>query len=320
MHPDPKRPKDWISHRLKWARDDPYSREQQAEFAKCDVMCSGPEHNATATAPANPSYCILPIFHPPQDRRAAPANGYVSADGHRFECVNPTRLHQAYHVVFVIDSSGSMGSGDRIPLANTPVTLLSRLRHSIQTRLANDFTSTTDQLLSRLVQTSASGGTNFNSALAHAQTLIQTHWNSDKAPVLVFLSDGQCNLDRNMVYDMCRACVQLGKPLGFYSVSFGPENSSAPLRDMAQIAWEVYASAPRNIMGNIQGNPCAYYNAVDSIQLADTFLGISNSLHKPRASCKDYDRRPTLYARLHKPPPPAFAYFGYGMIRVNPNY
>ncbi|EUC59556.1 von willebrand factor type A domain protein, partial [Rhizoctonia solani AG-3 Rhs1AP] len=222
MHPDPKRPKDWISYRLKWARDgfqDPYSREQQAEFAKCDVMCSGPEHNATATAPANPSYCILPIFHPPQDRRAAPANGYVSADGHRFECVNPTRLHQAYHVVFVIDSSGSMGSGDRIPLANTPVTQLLRTRcnnrygavlsalhgfwlsretaqataqprqdaysvvtfnNSPTTRLANDFTSTTDQLLSRLVQTSASGGTNFNSALAHAQTLIQTHWNSDK--------------------------------------------------------------------------------------------------------------------------------------------
>ncbi|CAE6457353.1 unnamed protein product, partial [Rhizoctonia solani] len=326
MHPDPNRPKDWISHRLNWARSgfqDPYSREQQAEFAKCDVMCSGPEHNATATTPANPSYCNLPIFHPPQDRRTAPTNGYVSADGHRFECVNPARLHQAYHVVFVIDSSGSMGSRDRTPLSNTPVTQLLRTRcnnrygavlsalhgfwlsretaqaiaqprqdaYSVvtfndnpTTRLANDFTSTTDQLLSQLLQTSASGGTNFNSALAHAQTLIRTHWNSDKAPVLVFLSDGECNLDRNMVYDMCRACVQLGKPLGFYSVSFGPDRSSGPLREMAQIAGEIYASAPRNIMGNIQGNPCAYYNAVDSIQLADTFLGISNSLHKQRAS------------------------------------
>ncbi|CAE6486977.1 unnamed protein product, partial [Rhizoctonia solani] len=304
MHPDPNRPKDWISHRLKWAR-------------------SGPEHNATATAPANPSYCNLPIFHPRQDRRAAPTNGYVSADGHCFDCVNPARLHQAYHVVFVIDSSGSMGSGDRTPLSNTPVTQLLRARcnnrygavlsalhgfwlsretaqataqprqdaysvvtfnNSPTTRLANNFTSTTDQLLSQLVQTSASGGTNFNSALAHAQTLIRTHWNSDKAPVLVFLSDGQCSLDRNTLYDMCRACVQLGKPLALYSVSFGPEQSSAPLREMARIAGEVYVSAPRNILGNIQGNPCAYYNAIDSIQLADTFLGISNSLQKPRAS------------------------------------
>ncbi|CAE6339205.1 unnamed protein product [Rhizoctonia solani] len=208
MHPDPKRPKDWISHRLKWARTDPYSREQQAEFAKCDVLCSGPEHNATATAAANPSYCNLPIFHQQHGRHAAPANGYVSADGHCFDCPNPARLQQAYHVVFVID----------------------------------------------------------------------------RTPVLVFLSDGQCTLDRNTVYNLCRLCVQLGKPLAFYSVSFGPENSSTPLREMVQIAREIYASAPRNTLGNIQGDSCAYYNAVDSIQLAGTFLGISNSLHKPRAS------------------------------------
>ncbi|CAE6410576.1 unnamed protein product [Rhizoctonia solani] len=326
MHPEPHRPKDWISHRLTWARSgfqDPYSREQQAEFAKCDVMCSGPEHNATATTAANPSYCNLPIFHPPQNRRAVPANGYVSADGHYFGCVNPARLQQAYHVIFVIDSSGSMDSRDRTPLPNTPVSQLLKTRcnnrygavlsalhgfwlsreaghttgqprqdaYSVitfnnhpTTRLANDFTSTTDRLLSQLLQTSASGGTNFNLALAHAQTLIRTHWNSDKAPVLVFLSDGQCGLNQNTVYDLCRSSVQLGKPLAFYSVSFGPENSSAPLREMVQIAREVYMAAPRGTAGNIQGDPCAYYNAVDSIQLASTFLGISNSLHKPRAS------------------------------------
>ncbi|CAE6431445.1 unnamed protein product [Rhizoctonia solani] len=312
MYPDPDRPKDWISHRLKWARSgfqDPYSREQQADFAKCDVLCSGPEHNATATTAANPSYCNLPIFHPPYIPQSAPANGYVSADGHYFDCANPARLHQAYHIVFVIDSSSSMGSGDRTPLPDTPVMLSAlysfwRSReagHTITqprqdaysvvtfntsptTRFANDFTSTTDQLLSRLLETSARRGTNFNSALAHTQTIVRAHWQSNRAPVVVFLSDGECGLDRNNVYDLCRTCLRLGNPLALYSVLFGVERSSASLREMAQIAGEVYRSAPRNGLGDIQGDPCAYYNAIDSIQLAGTFLGISNSLHKPRAS------------------------------------
>ncbi|CEL64063.1 hypothetical protein RSOLAG1IB_11047 [Rhizoctonia solani AG-1 IB] len=326
MHPDPTRPKDWISHRLKWARSgfqDPYSREQQAEFAKCDVLCAGPEHNATVTTAANPSYCNLPIFHQPHERHPAPVNGYVSGDGHRFDCPDPARLQQSYHVIFVIDSSGSMGLKDRTPLSNTPVTALLRSHcnnrygavlsalhgfwssreignpntearqdaysvvtfdTSPTTRVTNDFTSTTNQLLSQLLQTSARGGTDFNLALSHAQALIQTHWNSSRTPVLVFLSDGQCTLDRNIVYDLCRACVQLGKPLAFYSVSFGPEHSSTPLRDMVQIAQEIYASAPQDTTSNIQRDSCAYYNAMDEIQLAGTFLGIANSLHKPRAS------------------------------------
>ncbi|CAE6397028.1 unnamed protein product [Rhizoctonia solani] len=181
---------------------DPYSREQQAEFAKCDAMCPGPEHNV-ATGGTNPSYCDLPIFDPLQARRTTPTNGYISADGHHFDSVNPARLHQAYHVcsVFVIDSSGSTGSKDRAPLANTHVSQLLRAKFNnrvgqatTQPRrdayyvitfnehptLTNDFTNTTDELLSHLVQTSAGGGTNFNSALELAQTLIQTHWNSDK--------------------------------------------------------------------------------------------------------------------------------------------
>lgn len=71
---------------------------------------------------------------------------------------------------------------------------------------------------------------------------------------------------------------------------------------MAEIAHEVYASAPQDVLSAARGNPCAYTNAIDSvsgtahngylvhtnpgqkIQLADTFLGIASSLQKPRAS------------------------------------
>ncbi|KAG8792429.1 hypothetical protein FRC12_006144 [Ceratobasidium sp. 428] len=328
MHPEPDRPKDWTSHGLSWARTgfkDPYTQDEQLEFSKCDVLCAGPEHEATTTAAANPSYCTLPIFHAPQAQRPVPAIGHVSLDGHLFDCQNPSRLHQAYHVVFVIDSSGSMTNDDRQPLPDTPISskliascnnrygavlsalhsfLLSRepavMSSSTQarqdaysvitfgttamTRITNDFTSTTDQLITQTIERLPGGGTNFRQALLEAQLLIEAHWSGDKAPVVVFLSDGECNIDDDPVYDLCRTCVRLGKALAFYTVSFGSDAYSASLRQMANIAHEVYASAPQDVLGAARGNPCTYANAIDSVQLADTFLGIANSLQKPRAS------------------------------------
>ncbi|KAF8607195.1 hypothetical protein BDV93DRAFT_488167 [Ceratobasidium sp. AG-I] len=308
MQPNPGQAKDWISHNLKWARSgfqDPYSREQQLEFSKCDVMCAGPEHEATATTNAQPSYCNLPLFHPPQPRNLAQTTGYVSMDGHSFDCQNPARLHQAYHVLFVIDSSGSMTSQDRMPLANTPISatlrtscnnrygaVLSALHsfwHSREsatarqdaysvvtfdgaatTRVSNDFTSTADQLIARLIPQSC-GGTNFAAALVHTQALIRSNWASDKAPVLVFLSDGECSIGSNPVYDICRMCIQLGKPLAFYTVSFGSEVNSSSLRQMADVAREVYATAPQDVLTAARGNPCSYTNAIDTVSLASRY-------------------------------------------------
>ncbi|KAB5588316.1 hypothetical protein CTheo_8242 [Ceratobasidium theobromae] len=322
MHPEIDRPKDWISHRLKWARSgfkDPYSREQQLEFAKCTAFCSDPEHERTS----NLSQCNLPIFHAPLDQHLSFNNSYVSADGHRFECTNPARLQEAYHIIFVIDSSTSMRNTDRTPLRDTPVSALLRdscnnrygavlsalygflrsreaiyttsqprqdaytvvtFSKSPQTRVCNDFTSTTDQLIRQLAANSTSWGTNFNAALSHAQTLIQSNWSNDKMPALVFLSDGECDIDHDTVYELCRTCVRLGKPLAFFSVSFGSDRHSDSLRQMAKIAQEVYSSAPRDARNATRENPCSYHNAIDSIQLATTFLAISNSLQKPRAS------------------------------------
>jgi len=58
----------------------------------------GPEHQATATNPAQPSYCTLPTFHPPASTDQATGLGYVSNDGHVFGCRNPVVLRQAFHV------------------------------------------------------------------------------------------------------------------------------------------------------------------------------------------------------------------------------
>ncbi|KAF8122287.1 hypothetical protein EV363DRAFT_1555266 [Boletus edulis] len=94
IQPDPGRPKDLLTHSLFWKRSgfkDPYSREEQANFAKCDAMCGGPEHTAAGGGAAISSYCVLPLFHAPLNPNAAAAGvGYVSNDGHQFACRNPS--------------------------------------------------------------------------------------------------------------------------------------------------------------------------------------------------------------------------------------
>ncbi|KIO11023.1 hypothetical protein M404DRAFT_20554 [Pisolithus tinctorius Marx 270] len=124
LRPHPARPKDYVTHNLFWKRSgfkDPYSKEEQAVFAKCDAMCSGPEHVGDAGNLAQPSYCTLPMFHPLTDLNAvAPAAGYISNDGHHFACRNPAVMQQPFHVIFVADRSSSMSRNDRRPLPNTP--------------------------------------------------------------------------------------------------------------------------------------------------------------------------------------------------------
>ena len=53
----------------------------------------------------------MPLFHDPVDPNTQVVNGHISKDGHQFECEH----HGSYHIVFVIDKSGSMASTDVKP-------------------------------------------------------------------------------------------------------------------------------------------------------------------------------------------------------------
>ena len=59
-------------------------------------VCVGPEHAATASH----SFCTQNIFHAPLPLGTVPDNalGYVSHDGHSFDCKDPALLHQSFHV------------------------------------------------------------------------------------------------------------------------------------------------------------------------------------------------------------------------------
>ncbi|KAL6309202.1 hypothetical protein BKA93DRAFT_724346 [Sparassis latifolia] len=328
MTPNPNRPKDYITHDLYWRRsgtlEHPYPRDDRVNFAKCDAMCGGPEHTQT-----QPSFCTLPMFHPPRDPRVPITGlGYVSNDGHFFSCNNPVVMQQAFHVIFVVDRSGSMGYDDRRPLDNTPVTAAIRRQsnnrlgavysalhgfwsarqtaisgqqvaaarqdaysiilfdHSITNVLVNDFRRSPQELLDAVLPYGSGGGTNFTAALQSARTVMEQHFSTQRTPVIIFLSDGECQVADQTVQDLCRSAVSRGKPLSFHAVSFGQDSQSSYLRRMAQIARDAQNTAPRDPLQAPAGATVlsSYSQALDTVRLAETFLGIADSLRKTRGS------------------------------------
>ncbi|KAN0134237.1 hypothetical protein V8E53_008009, partial [Lactarius tabidus] len=326
--PNPEQDKDWITHGLHWRRMDPYPREDQTNFAKCDALCPGPEHTVEGGGTnAQPSRCTLSMFHPDMDpARAPPGFGYVSTDGHHFECKNPILMQQSFHVIFVIDRSGSMGLRDRQPIPNSAgidrivrkannrlgsvfsalysfwiarqavidrnasagggrrdaYSLIFFNHEASKSSIENDFTSSPDELLTAALDFSMDGGTDFNKALDKTQELMTSHWSTERTPVVIFLSDGEDYVSDDTMYKMCRSASNQGRPISFHAVSFGADSSSS-LRRMAQIALEV-----QNDMVNDPLHPAAanvassYTEALDTVRLAETFLGIAESLRKPR--------------------------------------
>lgn len=99
--------------------------------------------------------------------------------------------------------------------------------HWTETCISNDFTSSPDVLLDTVVPLEADGGTDYTEALAEAQRLMVQHWSneryaitigrccwsrltSQRGPVLIFLSDGECTVSDATVRSVCRAAIDLG--------------------------------------------------------------------------------------------------------------
>ncbi|CAG8527594.1 5810_t:CDS:10 [Scutellospora calospora] len=123
VHPNPEKAKDFISHRRFWKLTgfkDPYSIQDQHEFSKCDHECQDEKHNTTDDP--SKSYCEMPLFHAILDpSKAPPEHGYISLDGHRFNCEDPSKSEVDFHIIFVLDRSSSMRESDRKPIQGTPI-------------------------------------------------------------------------------------------------------------------------------------------------------------------------------------------------------
>ncbi|KAJ7251441.1 hypothetical protein C8J57DRAFT_674909 [Mycena rebaudengoi] len=315
--PHPDRPKDWISHSLYWRRSgfkDPYSKDDQYSFAKCDAICSGLDHAAGSP----PSYCYLPLFHPkPMAQALVPTGHYLSRDGHIFPCKNPADIFKIFHVIFVIDRSSSMKNSDLRPLLGTPKSALisqhssNRLgavfsalysfwiardaslnagrqgdrrdscsvvffNDTTRIGLENDTTSTPDELLNAVVSTIAERGTSFSAAISTTADVMRRHWSEEREPVIIFLSDGECTISDETMTNLCSSAIALGKPLSFHSVLFGQH--SATLERMQRLASEIQNTAAGSTI------PSTFSRALNTVDLTQTFLGFADSLRKPRGS------------------------------------
>jgi len=324
-YPEPGTPKDFISHGLHWRRAafrDPYPQDLRVYFSKCDAMCNGVEHEADVNGVAQPVYCDLPLFHTPLSSNSAlpGGTGYISLDGHYFKCKKPV----SFHIVFVIDRSFSMVSSDLRPLPDTPVSRKLGILHNNRLGavysalylfwltlaagasgdrdssysiilfhkdainvIENDISASPEGLLSSVIQYRPEGWTHFTNAVTRAQEIVVTHWNNDRIPVIVFLSDGECDITDISMRNLCNSAVTQGRTLAFHAISFGPQNES--LKEMVRIAADVESSAPPDARQNISLS--AYHEASDTIQLAKTFAGIAQSLKKPRGALMREQRR-----------------------------
>ena len=152
--------------------------------------------------------------------------------------------------------------------------------------IENDFASSPDELLTAALQYEPQVGTNFTRALERTQTIMDSHWSTERyglilgeiavpfllyadtirtfrTPVIIFLSDGEGHVRDEKIFDVCRSAVRQGfvkfwsprlpsndvdtrRPLSFHSVSFGRNTSSSSLRRMAQIALQVQNNAPQD--------------------------------------------------------------------------
>ncbi|KAI6032571.1 hypothetical protein F5J12DRAFT_779054 [Pisolithus orientalis] len=311
--PHPDRPKDYVTHNLHWKRSGKIRiRKKNKQYLQnvvsgMDVVPwdpsldqeTGLEHAGDAGNLAQPSYCTLPMFHPPADLSAGtPAMGYISNDGHHFACRNPVVMQQAFHVFGAVLSSlfsfwsaraAAVGSGDSAARRDAYSIIL--FNHGALTVIENDLTSNPDQLLDMLLSHQAGIGTNFTAAVIAAQDVMERNWsterqrNSLRSPVIIFLSDGESWIADQTMQDLCGSSVHLGKAVSFHAVSFGPDTSSEYLRRMAEIAIDAQNNAPRDPFAPAAATVMSSYNqALDSVQLAETFLGIAESLRKPRGA------------------------------------
>ncbi|KAH9912631.1 uncharacterized protein BXZ73DRAFT_56103, partial [Epithele typhae] len=154
---------------------------------------------------------------------------------------------------------------------------------SVITAATHDFHSNPTALLNLLLAHESDGGTDFITALESAKACMEANWSTERSPVIVFLSDGEAELEDETMQDVCRRAIALGKPLSFHGVAFGPD-AGGILRRMTQIARDVESRAPPDPLNPHAAVPSSYNEAMDTVRLAETFLGIADSLAKPRGA------------------------------------
>ncbi|KAG9032049.1 hypothetical protein FS837_002823 [Tulasnella sp. UAMH 9824] len=271
-------------------------------------MAEGREHASYSGNFTGPSYCTLPIFHPPQtDAATVDTSQHISSDGHHFNCPDPAAL---FHVIFVLDRSWSMLEQDIQPLRDEPIGrriaayndnrfgvvlsafyqfMLERssatrrdaysvilFNDSTEIKMTHETTSSINQMIETLLGITPTGGTDFRQALVTARQVMEQSWSAERSPVIIFLSDGEGLSEYEAMTELCDRAAALGKLLSFWSISLSPR--SEVLREMAAIAKETAMRV--RWRPDVSPLPCGFRTAINTVQLANAFSGIATSLRK----------------------------------------
>lgn len=269
-----------------WA--DPCSVEEQGLFRKCGVKCGISCHEITTDEMQSEEfdsshYCMLDLFHPflTQSSPRPSENGFISIQGHFYTCSKDSP-GGSYHVIFVVDMSGSMSLADAQP-ADKRITPSNRLGCALEAcdrfvsmrcisgaadivslvlfstfaDVAFEQRPVAPTLIREHVQSGycySHGGTYFSAGLEVTQQLVMRTANS--LPILVmFLTDGHDGNKRGMK-DSVQNLSSIRSDILFRAIAFGRDCDSAYLNSMAEF------------MGADRGR---LINAVDEVELTKCF-------------------------------------------------
>ena len=226
-HPLPNVPKDEMAHDAYWASigfQDPCNELDVEEFNKCPAFCSAETH----VTGEEKVYCEMSLWHDPVRSLAdvSKNSGFLSKDGHVFPCDHPPGV---YHFVLCLDASFSMEFGWYDLVSAVELFLNQRKRQSSSDKnsvvvytseayTVAEFESIADFDMNCL--RFIGGHTNFGVALNKAYMLIGKYITDQIAPVLIFMSDGQCG-NGDLEMDRIAQKYRVANNLQVYTLGFG---------------------------------------------------------------------------------------------------
>ncbi|CAG8468542.1 16128_t:CDS:10 [Funneliformis caledonium] len=307
---NPSKPKDYISHKLFCERTgfkDPYSVQEQQEFAKCDHECPDERHHKSERSTSE-SFCELPLFHAQLDPNSNPPNdiGYISKDGHHFNCENPSS-RATFHIIFVLDRSSSMARPIQGQLIYNIFTSwdpnghnrLSAVFHAVyqfmnarmnfvqtnQHQVIHDKLSLIlfnheyqdlkdpKNLLDKMIEHQPCGLKSFELAIQKAGSLISSHYYSTRTNIVIFLSDGECDSPKMQLHEICKENQTRGSPLYFYTVLYSSDSNSSSLKEMTTIAQSYHTKSTSS--SNLR---CQFTHSTNKIHLVNHFTRLAKNL------------------------------------------
>jgi hypothetical protein len=117
-----------------------------------------------------------------RDRRPAPgtpSTGIIAATANNRLGAVYSALH-SFWIARQAAINNSGGAGGR----RDAYSVLLYHQEAISTSITNDFTRTPDELLQELLPHRGARGTNFEAALEQAQTIMETHWSTERSALV----------------------------------------------------------------------------------------------------------------------------------------